>query len=156
MCNNDEIVYYFNTRDNKLKENAPFKIVLIREIFEEENLNTNNQGYNLEFSDKNKLTQLLDAIFSLKKEINFWQENVKWDETKILGHIIARDYFDCMSGGMPRYKTKLVRYLCKNSRVNTLHDSYAGKTIQDFLNETNSVGDISEMNLEDVKTLLLN
>lgn len=153
MSNNDEIVCYANKKGIKFPEHIG-RVVICRDIFEEEGLDTKSVA-RLEYNKQSKLTSLLDAFFTIKKEIDFFNKKCGWNESQTLAHIIATDFYDCMSSGMPREKLRIIKYLCKNPKINKKEIVYIDATIETFLRDTNYVEDISELNLNEIKTLTL-
>ena len=154
MINNGEFVIYtnnklyFGSEEIKQLQNEEiasfFKnptLILSRPVFQIESeggLNTTFYGP-LHKEHSPKITQLLDAYFKIKA---FTSYNSTISPSVQLAMYIGTSYYDCMSGGCPRFELSLLKYLCEHSSVNRDEKVYPKDvrtgmwiTINDFLNE---------------------
>ena len=87
----------------------------------------------------------------MKSVIAFWKSiNPEITPSAFLAYHIGSSFYDCMSGGMPKYELFICRSLLQDSRIDLQTQVYpAGKefiektgrdwyTLQDFLSETAS------------------
>ena len=90
------------------------------------------------------ITIFLDDAFRLKKEIERYQFmdelcKRKTSPSRILASIIAHNFYDCMSAGMPVYMGRLIRELCSDDSIDESTEVYPRGddclTISDFMKE---------------------
>jgi len=89
----------------------------------EEGLKTDYFGDKLD-EDVPELTLFLDAFFRIKQYASFKKELMDKDPSAILRDYVAYAYYDCMSGGMPKYEVAICRALIKDDRINKDEEVY--------------------------------
>lgn len=122
-----------------------------------------------------EITKILDSVYSIIDAMKFRQtmsrkphldektRSIWADPSIFLADIIATNYYDCMSAGMPTYTMALIRYIIETYKPNRSTEVYPGKdgdatkwyTLQDFYDSTNKTKQIPEIkylpaNLEDI------
>lgn len=147
MINNDEIIYYRDTCPEGYKF-LQKRILLRRPIFLEEKINLEHveQGeIPLYEETPSALTRILDGIYRLQEEIqrmNFlFKEHPNKEKvcspSEIVANILATNYYDCLSGGMPIGLDTAIQLICKDPRINPDTEVYPSDkgyyTIKDYL-----------------------
>lgn len=132
MSNNEELVVHadfeidrkqFADSELKKKLTAPFqspKLVICRPVFEQEIQEGLNVSYigSLYDQERPKFTTFLDGIYKLAIDLKFMVEHWKSpDPTEMLSHIIAYNFYDCMTGGMPIGMVIGCRHLLKGIKL---------------------------------------
>jgi hypothetical protein len=157
MANNDEVVQYWEgpISEDKQKETREdfYKrgehVVHLRRVLPEEIA----LGLNVEFKghvDDEKipdLTLYIDAFTWLKDQVEIWGTigSDKMTPSKILAHLIAYDYYDCMSGGCPGYRYAIYAYLLKNGNFDMGTPVYPGKDDKVIRKESDPSRDILDL-----------
>ena len=81
-------------------------------------------------------TLLADAVWRLRERFAFYAE-CGMGIDRALVHYIAYGYYDCMSGGMPKYEVSILRAACEEFGVPGETEVYPGRerwhTVSDFL-----------------------
>jgi len=120
---------------------------LIRRIFVPERLDTHYVGEAFNEVKPSKFTGVLDAAFSLTREIDVDKYLIEvggkeFDVSKFLANTIARSFYDAMSGGMPTAEMIILRQFCSHpsvdldTRVYPRAEGEEWYTIRDFMEET--------------------
>jgi hypothetical protein len=157
MINNDEFIFYtekelkYNDYKVEMMGRSPFdnpKLVLSRKIYPEEALSSNYRGRRHEEKVLD-ITRILDAYFILKESFTF-KTKIRRDgppPSTLLALYIGSSFYDCMSGGCPKWEVSILRYLCQREGIDKTEWVYpkgvpeeAGwNNIQDFLDETDKM-----------------
>ena len=152
MVNNDEWVFYSpKPIDRETVHNwadSP-KLVLCREVYQQEidaGLDTPS-GMNEVFDEKvPEITSLIDAFFRVRERIQFWH-NCSGSMDKAVAHEAAQ-YYDCMSGGVPKYVISVLVYAITSLELDLSTGVYPGKngwnTLGDFLEDVQGVPKLDE------------
>lgn len=158
MTNNDEVVTHKNSPItyqefskseicNKLK--SPFndpRLVMCRPVFTEEisaGLDISYGGSKLN-EKAPEITATFDALYQLKNDIELRIKHFKSKTPEaVLTHIVASQYYDCMSGGMKHPAVIIAREMFKFFNVDPNTKLYPSMvenndwyTVKDFLDET--------------------
>lgn len=177
MPNNDEYVIHSAQQTNytefeKVKQRIfnitplfdPY-LVICRPVFLEEikaELNTRFQGH--DYNEKApEITKTLDALYKLleavKGRMEFFGEEHR-NVTSILGDIIAQQFYDCMSSGMPIPALIACRILIKKYKCDLTTEVYpradrTWNTLADFMEETKGFSDEEKKLTPYIANLLL-
>lgn len=128
MSNNDEYIYYtespeFDIKDVKTKMFDSPRVVMSREV---QQIELDN-GLRLEYHSiwheppikDPDVTYYLDSYERMKSKIQFCKKFFQHKTPEaILDYIIGGDFYDCMSGGMPKYSMAICYLLCKTEGIN--------------------------------------
>jgi len=165
MSNNDEVVWYSLVQGITLREvNPPVGRVrrfsfckptysVCRPIFNDEGLDIDFVGRPWPLSElepkgepgMTDLTVLLDGYYRLKDNLCFPLNCIlRKDPSETIAYIIARNFYDCMSGGIPMGMHYLLRKICDLPEINKATTVYPKRgdgdredwhTLQDYMDE---------------------
>lgn len=166
MSNNDERIMVTDTCDPeavlaiaKLKFDLSWggHISLIRPIFKSELVNGfRDRGESGPWAPKEpEITMLLDACFRIKNMLSC--VGGRHDLSSAVAMYVGTSYYDCMSGGMPKWDVALCKWLAERPGIRKEEDVYprTGKdgepekwyNLGDWLND---IGDDPNLDVEKV------
>jgi len=163
MQNNDEWASY-SDRPVAFDDAAPHRLVFSRPVYETEvEAGLRTEPGSLFDRNEPEITKVIDAVWRLREKLSAFaalRRAPDLDIAKSISHIIAYDYCDCMSGGMPRYVVSIVRWACEEFGVPGETEVYPGAerwyTVSDFLAETADAPDVRVVDsAQDMSRLLL-
>lgn len=169
MLNNNEWVLYttepltHNSNIIKSISTSDFddpRLMLTRPVYDieyEEGLIIKNPVF-LDSENSPEITRLLDSLHIISDNIKFNKEISKKTKNKkhkenllnpsnLLSELVAANFYDCLSCGMPKHTVAVIRYLMENYKtINWDTDIYPKRapskdwyTLRDFYNETKNV-----------------
>lgn len=159
MSNNDEVVFYSKNQflwSDNLKDYFPSspmrepQLVVSRPVFHvelDQGLMSKETATTYPRPEEAPAVSLfLDAFFKIQRKMALKAElrklGSKVTSSQVLADYIAYSYYDCMSGGMPKYELLILCEALRSYDVDLSTEVYPGKnksewyTLQDFLEST--------------------
>lgn len=146
MANNDEWVRYTD-RPLAPEDSGPARFVFSRPVYAAEtDAGLVAEDGSLFNRREPEITRFIDAVWRVRDWFPGAVDLFGGDVGKAIVHRIAYNYYDCMSGGMPKYVVSLMRWACEEFGVPGDTEVYPGpdrwNTISDFLADTADAPDI--------------
>lgn len=152
MLNNDERIYYTEKPEFKLPRGETFDnphVVLRRKVLQKEidaGLKMIDHPVDIFPTSSSvvdpEITEYLDAYEKSKNFITIFINELETTPSNALAYYIASHYYDCMSGGMPKFEMAIFYGLCLHPNIDKTTEVYPKSedinifsTLKDFIEE---------------------
>lgn len=94
-----------------------------------------------------EITRQIDALYKIKKHIGFAKKRDNFNPSKFIAFYLGTFFYDCMSGGMPKWELALMKLFAEQNIINKNEQVYPNGPNEDWITIADFLKEMKNMNV---------